>query len=77
MKVLINSKTNIVLFKHMNQRIVDGYKRKGIIPTMREHQATFETTYGVKVDYSADTGIWKHMEFPTEQDYTMAVLKWL
>ena len=50
--------------------------RKGIIPTMREHQATFEATYGVKVDYSADTGIWKHMEFPTEQDYLMALLKW-
>jgi hypothetical protein len=76
-KVLINSETNIILFKRMNQTIIDGYKRKGIIPTMREHKATFEATHGVGIAYNADSGFWKYMEFPSEQDYTMAVLKWL
>ena len=77
MKVLINSETNIILFKRMNQSIVDGYKRKGIVPTMREHKATFEATHGVEIAYNADSGFWKYMDFPTEQDYLMALLKWV
>lgn len=75
-KILINSETNIILFKRMNQTIVDSYKRKGIIPNMGEHKAMFEATHGVKIDYGK-SNFWKYMEFPTEQDYTMAMLKWL
>lgn len=76
-KVPINSQTNILLFRHMNREVVDSYKRKGIIPTMGEHQKTFEQTYGVKIEISASGNFWSHMEFPDEQAYTLAVLKWL
>ena len=76
-RVTITSETNIILFKHMNRSIIDGYKRKGIIPTMREHKDKFEATHGVKIAYNADTGVWKYLDFDTEQDYMMAMLKWL
>ena len=73
-KVLINSETNIILFKRMNQSIVDN--RTGKLPSMAEHKIEFEKTHNVKIEYG-NGGFWKHMEFPTEQAYTMAVLKWL
>lgn len=75
-KVLINSKTNIILFKHMNESIVIGYKRKGILPSMAEHKVTFEDIHGVKIEFG-DSTFWQYMEFPDEQAYTMAMLKWL
>jgi len=63
-----------IMFKNMNRRIVDIYRRKGIIPTMEEHRKTFQETYGVKI--SGLNGIWSHLEFPDEQAYMMAALKW-
>ncbi len=75
-KVKINSENNILLFKHMNKEVVDSYKRKGIIPTMGEHRTTFEATHGVKVEMGESGNFWSHLEFPNEQAYTMAVLKW-
>ena len=76
MKIRINSESNILLFRHMNKIIVDSYKRKGIIPTMGQHKATFEATYNVKLEMGESQNFWKYMEFPSEQDYLMAVLKW-
>ena len=75
MKVLINSKGNIVLFRHMNAYLVDGYKRKGKTPTMAEHAVNFEQTHGVKLVHDS-SGVWKHIEFASEQGYLMAVMKW-
>lgn len=76
MKLRINSESNIILFKRMNQAIVDSYKRKGIIPSMGQHKATFEATYGVQLELGESHMFWKFMVFPTEQDYLIAVLKW-
>lgn len=75
MIVEINKPGNILLFKHMNQAIVDSYKRKGIIPSMSQHKDAFERTYGVQI--IVDNSYWQALEFPSEQDYLMAVLKWL
>ena len=75
MIVDINKSGNILLFKHMNQAIVDSYKRKGVIPSMGQHKDAFEQTYGVQV--IVDNSTWRALEFASEQDYTMAVLKWL
>jgi hypothetical protein len=74
--VKINSENNILLFKRMNKEIVDSYKRRGVIPTMGEHKKRFEDTHGVKVEMGAGSNYWSHMEFPNEQAYTMALLKW-
>ena len=74
MIVKINTPGNILMFKHMNQMIVDKYKRQGIIPNMGQHRATFELTHRVKV--VADNSNWTALEFTTEQDYTLAMLKW-
>lgn len=76
MKVLINSASNIVLFRRMNQAVVDSYKRQGIVPNMAQHRATFELTHGVRLEFGRSQNFWKYMEFATEQDYLMAVLKW-
>lgn len=75
-KIRINNKSNSSLFRHMNKVIVDSYKRKGIIPSMGQHKATFEETYKVKLELGESHNFWKYMEFPSEQDYLMAVLKW-
>jgi hypothetical protein len=74
--VKINSENNILLFKRMNKEIVDSYKRRGIIPTMREHKKTFEATHGVKVEMGESGNFWSHLEFLDEQAYIMALLKW-
>lgn len=78
-KVQINSSTNIILFKRMNQKIVDQCRihlNMKDIPDMMHHMVTFEQTYGVKI-HAENWGNWTHMEFPSEEAYTMAVLKWL
>lgn len=62
------------VFKNMNNQLVDGYKRQGIVPTIHEHMKNFEQTYDVKITIT--NGVWSLIEFPTEQDYVMAVMKW-
>lgn len=74
MIVKINTRGNILMFKHMNQAIVDSYKRQGTIPNMAQHRAKFEETHGVKVGTNGSN--WQALEFATEQDYLMATLKW-
>lgn len=71
----INSRNNNRLFIRMNEEIVNGYKRH-VIPHMSEHIKTFEATHGVKIKLGAGSNYWSHMEFPNEQAYTMALLKW-
>ena len=76
--VKINEVGNIVLFKRMNQKVIDEYKIHlgTAIPDMMHHMMTFEQTYGVKI-HAENWGNWTHMEFPSEEAYTMALLKWL
>lgn len=74
MIVKITSSGNFMLFKHMNQMIVDEYKRQGIIPNIVEHRATFEQTHRVKV--VVKNSCWRALEFASEQDYLMAILRW-
>lgn len=62
------------MVKNMNQQIVNGYKRKGIIPNMIQHIKTFEETHGVKI--IIENSIWKYIEFPDDQAYIIALLKW-
>lgn len=74
MIVRINTPGNILMFKNMNQVIVDQYKRQGITPNMGQHRTMFEQTHGVTV--IAGPSSWTALEFATEQDYLMAMLKW-
>lgn len=74
MIVRINTPGNILMFKRMNQAIVDTYKRRGIVPNMGQHRATFEQTHGVQV--IVENSRWQALEFPAEQDYLLATLKW-
>lgn len=73
-KVEINSEANIRLFNRMNRRIVNSWDT---MPSMAKHKQLFEATYGVKVEISESGNFWSHLEFPDEQSYTMALLKWL
>ena len=75
-KIKINSENNVLLFKRMNQEIVDTYKFTGKTLTMNEHRKRFEETHGVKIEMTESGNFWSHIEFPDEQSYTMAVLKW-
>lgn len=77
-KIDINSKDNIILFKRMNQRIIDNYRLVlgNDIPDMKQHRELFEQTYGVQIHHE-NWGSWTHMEFPSEEAYTMALLKWM
>ena len=75
--VKINSETNILLFKRMNQLIVDRYNAIDKLPTMGEHKKRFEETHGVKIVMGESGNFWSHLEFPDEQAYLMAVLKWM
>ena len=61
----------------MNQSLVDGYKQQGFTPNMGQHKAMFESTHMVKLESGQSYNFWKYMIFPSEQAYTMAVLKWL
>ena len=74
MIVRINSPGNFMMFHHMNQATVDYYKDRDITPNMAQHRAMFEQTHGVRV--IAENSTWQFLEFPTEQDYLMATLKW-
>lgn len=62
------------LFKNMNRAVVDSYKRKGSMPNLGQHRDTFEQTYNVKI--IVKNNIWAGVEFPDEQAYTLAALKW-
>lgn len=59
----------------MNKFIIDEYKTTGIKPSIHKHKRMFEAEHGVKIEM--DGGFWRHMEFPSEEAYTMALLKWL
>ena len=59
----------------MNQFIVDSHKL-GTVPSMSEHKKIFEAEHGVKIEFGTG-GFWKHMEFPSDEAYTLAVLKWM
>lgn len=76
--VKINEDGNIVLFKRMNQAVIDEYKvgLNGEAPDISHHKELFEQRYGVKIHY-ANWGNWTHMEFPSAEAYTLAVLKWM
>ena len=75
MIVEINKSGNISLFKRMNQDVVEQYKRYGMMPTINQHKEKFEEIHGVEI--LINNSNWTHMVFPSEQDYLMAVLKWL
>lgn len=62
------------MFKRMNNALIDRYKRKGIIPSTGQHRDTFEQTYDVKV--VVKNSRWSGIEFPSEQAYTAAAIKW-
>ncbi len=76
MSTLVISTAHNPVFRNMNKRLVDGYKRQGIIPSLGEHRVNFEQAYGVKVTGDDGWASWSKVEFPDEQAYMMAVLKW-
>ena len=72
----INRPNNIILFKRMNQRIVDQHKILvgKSIPDMQHHMMSFEQAYGVRI-HAKNWGNWTHIEFPSESAYVAALLK--
>lgn len=70
-----NNKDAVDLYQRMNKPLVDGYKRVGNMPNLLQHTENFEKTYNVKV-VLGHSGFWAGLEFPTEQDYIWAMLKW-
>lgn len=77
-KIDLNEPGNIILFKRMNQRIIDTYKLLlgNDLPDMQQHKELFEQTYSVRIHYE-NWGSWTHMEFSSEEAYTLALLKWM
>ncbi len=65
---------NCAFFQKMNKTLVDSYKRRGIIPSILEHMKNFEQAYNVQVIVENER--WSALEFSTEQDATLAILKW-
>ena len=61
-------------FQHMNKFVVDRYKLQNIMPDLHVHKSLFELTHGVRV--IVKNSRWQAVEFPSEQDYLMAMLKW-
>jgi len=63
----------------MNQAVINEYKSQlGVrdVPSMGEHLRQFEEKYDVKI-HCTNWGNWDSVEFPSEEAYMMAVLKWL
>lgn len=69
-----NNKDAVDLYQRMNKTLVNGYKRVGNMPNLSQHTANFEKTYNVRV--IVENSRWAGLEFPTEQDYLWAMLKW-
>ena len=63
----------LTLFRVMNTRLNQGYKRAGIIPSLGQHRQNFEQTYGVEIQTAQ--GHWHALKFPSEQAYVAALLK--
>ena len=77
-KVLINTETNVALFRRMNKQVVDKYTvKQGKISNLAEHIKNFEAIHGVRITMAPSGNFWEAMEFPSEADYTMAMLKWM
>lgn len=61
-------------FQHMNKAVVDRYKLQNIMADLHVHKDRFEQIHGVRV--IVKNSRWHALEFPSEHDYTMAMLKW-
>lgn len=77
MPVVISTEANNAMFKNMNKRLVDDYRRQGIVPSMAEHVSNFEQVYGVKIVGDSGWARWDHVEFPSEEALTIAALTYL
>ena len=76
-KVLINTETNVVLFRRMNKAVVDKYTvKQGKVPNMVEHIKNFELMHGIRITIAPSGHFWEAMVFPSKAAYTMALLKW-
>jgi hypothetical protein len=72
--VILRLKNELPIFKKMNTVLVARYKRQGIIPSLGEHRKNFEQTYNVRV--VVENNIWAALEFPSEQDAIVSIMKW-
>lgn len=62
-------------FQNMNKAVVDRHKLQSIMPIdLHLHKTMFEQTHGVRV--IVKNSRWAALEFSSEQDYLMAMLKW-
>lgn len=65
----------LMMFKHMNKAVIDQYKLQSIMPDdLHLHKDRFEQIHGVQV--ILENSRWHALEFPSEQAYLMAMLKW-
>ena len=61
-KVLINTETNVVLFRRMNKQVVDKYTvKQGRVPNMAEHIKNFEAMHGIKIVMGPSGNFWESM----------------
>jgi hypothetical protein len=72
--VILQLKNELPIFKKMNTALVARYKRQGIIPSFSEHRKNFEQAYNVRV--VVENNIWAALEFPSEKDAIISIMKW-
>lgn len=61
-------------FQHMNKAVVDRHQQSPLPIDLHEHKDRFEQIHGVRVILKNSR--WHAVEFPSEQAYLMALLKW-
>jgi hypothetical protein len=71
---MIVSIENSSMFKKMNRVLVDQYHRQGIVPSILEHQNNFQQAYNVQV--IVENSRWSALEFFSEQDAIVSIMKW-
>ena len=72
--MILQLKNELPIFKKMNTALVARYKQQGIIPSLGEHRKNFEQAYNVRV--VVENNIWAALEFPSEKDAIVSMMKW-
>ena len=74
MIVEINQSGTAMMFKHMNKAVVDQHQQSPLPIDLHLHKDMFEQIHSVRV--IIENCRWHAVEFPSEQAYLIAMLKW-
>jgi hypothetical protein len=70
--MIVSIENDSPMFTKMNTALIDSYN--GILPGLTQHKKNFEQAY--KVQVKVKNSQWIALKFSTEQDATLATLKW-